>query len=64
MCGNTEEPGYNGDPVADAFNGDLTKTGVAAEDYVDALRDFRKAKKAYSEAQAASAARSKKIINA
>lgn len=57
-----DECGYNGDPVADAFNGDLTKTGVAAEDaYVDALSDFRKAKKAYNEAQAAvSAARSKR----
>lgn len=56
------ECGYNGDPVADAFNGDLTKTGVAAEDaYIDALRDFRKAKKAYNEALAvASAANSNK----
>ena len=48
-----DECGYNGDPVADAFNGDLTKTGQAAEDkYVDALRDFRIAKKAHKEATA------------
>ncbi len=58
------ECGYNGDPVADAFNGDLTKTGVAAEDaYVDALRDFRKAKKAYNEALAVTSAANSTKVN-
>lgn len=48
-----DECGYNGPPVADGFNGELNKTGQAAEDeYVDALREFRKAKKEHSEAQA------------
>lgn len=57
-----DECGYNGAPVANAFNGDLTKTGQAAEDaYVDALSNFRKAKKAYNEALAVvSAANSNK----
>ena len=48
-----DECGYNGDPVADAFNRELDKTGEAAEDeYVDALRAFRAAKKEYNKAQA------------
>ena len=57
------ECGYNGAPVSDAFNGDLKKIGSALEDaYVDALSNFRKAKKAYKEALAVwSAANSNKI---
>lgn len=48
------ECGYNGAPVADAFNGDLKKTGNAVEDaYVDALNEFRKAKTELRQAEGA-----------
>lgn len=58
------ECGYNGAPVANAFNGDLAKTGVAAEDaYVDALSDFRSAKKAYNEALAVTSAANSNKVN-